>query len=84
MPSLVILANEGVALESISRQDKEYLKLGRWKCAKSPTGAHWWLGTGPEHFKCKYCRKGRTFPVFYGPERAYNASSSFLNEVFKD
>lgn len=82
MPFLII-ANEGITLESVLRRDREYYKSGTWKCARSPTGAHWWLGVG-ERFKCKHCLTRKTFPIYYGPVGEYKTSVNSLNGVFKD
>ena len=46
--------------KSIARQDKDYNDSGRWKCSKSPTGAHHWIEAKvgeaePGTFVCKYC-----------------------------
>lgn len=35
--------------------DKGYVEGGKWKCGKSPTGAHYWVQD--KGFKCKYCNK---------------------------
>jgi hypothetical protein len=34
--------------------DKEYLSSGRWKCEKSPSGAHFWI-IHIYQMTCKYC-----------------------------
>ena len=39
--------------------DKEYLESGIWKCGKSPSGAHWWIGDESNWFSCQYCEEGR-------------------------
>lgn len=41
---------------------KGYLQKREWVCEKSPTGAHWWVGSfdSPD-FECKYCHETRTF-----------------------
>ena len=46
-------------------------KLERAKCAKSPTGAHWWMippiGAQPLG-RCKFCGEEREFEGVYGAE----------------
>jgi hypothetical protein len=46
-----------------SQQDKEYIASGRWKCSKSPTGAHWWIEDTSDHgeFECRFCHRRRKF-----------------------
>jgi hypothetical protein len=34
--------------------DKEYLASGRWKCEKSPSGAHHWVVQSYE-MTCRFC-----------------------------
>jgi hypothetical protein len=34
--------------------DREYLSSGRWKCDKSPSGAHYWI-IHTYQMTCKYC-----------------------------
>jgi len=34
--------------------DSAYVESGSWKCEKSPTGAHFWIGNFAE-MRCKYC-----------------------------
>ena len=38
------------------RAHDDYIQSGRWKCDKSPTGAHYWIGN-QYMLKCKYCGK---------------------------
>ena len=38
--------------------DKIYYKSGRWKCDKSPSGAHYWL-VRTHDMECKYCHEVR-------------------------
>ena len=43
---------------------RAYLKAGKFKCPKSPVGAHHWvaLSTGSNSpFRCKYCHKKQAF-----------------------
>ena len=35
-------------------ENKEYIESGRWKCDKSPGGAHHWI-IGNHQMTCKYC-----------------------------
>jgi hypothetical protein len=35
-------------------EDKEFITSERWKCDKSPSGAHYWMIHGYE-MTCKYC-----------------------------
>jgi hypothetical protein len=52
---------------------EEYLRRGRWKCGKSPTGAHHWLhvvdyidsSSKPGLFECKYCYRRKRFPLVF-------------------
>jgi hypothetical protein len=37
-----------------STGDKEYITSDRWKCEKSPSGAHYWIIYSYE-MTCKYC-----------------------------
>jgi hypothetical protein len=41
-----------------SSGDKEYLISGRWKCEKSPSGAHHWMVARYE-MTCRYCNDNR-------------------------
>jgi hypothetical protein len=34
--------------------DREYLASDRWKCGKSPSGAHYWI-IRTYQMTCKYC-----------------------------
>ena len=36
--------------------EKEYVATGDWKCAKSPTGGHWW-NCNVRPSVCKICGK---------------------------
>ncbi len=45
------------------RSYQDYLKSDRWKCGKSPTGAHHWVERGTSGiFICKYCMDVAKFP----------------------
>jgi hypothetical protein len=35
-------------------ENREYIESGRWKCDKSPSGAHYWL-IHQQQMTCKYC-----------------------------
>jgi hypothetical protein len=35
-------------------ENREYLESDRWKCKKSPSGAHHWIISGQQMI-CKYC-----------------------------
>ncbi len=39
----------------------DYLKGGRWKCAKSPTGSHYWKSNtvGKGALVCEHCKEHR-------------------------
>ena len=39
---------------NVTLQDKEYVESDRWKCEKSLTGAHWWVGHGTQ-LECVFC-----------------------------
>ncbi len=39
-------------------REKEYIESGRWKCAKSPTGAHHWHIT-EDQMVCIHCKENR-------------------------
>ena len=43
------------------QEDEEYLKSGRWKCGKSPTGSHHWIYPLLDGSleQCKYCPEVR-------------------------
>lgn len=48
--------------------DEEYYKSGRWKCSKSPTGAHHWVELTSSRkvsgmWHCKYCNDVTKFPL---------------------
>ena len=43
---------------AVKAADIEYFESGRWKCHKSPTGAHHSAITG-KTMKCKYCGEKR-------------------------
>jgi len=54
-----------------SSQDKEFIISERWKCEKSPSGAHHWIISN-HNMICKHCsmckeldnnRFGRTVPI---------------------
>ena len=38
--------------------NKEYIDSGRWKCNKSPSGAHYWIIIH-DQMKCKHCNEHR-------------------------
>lgn len=40
--------------------DMAYYLSNNWKCGKSPTEAHWWVGVNGT-FTCKYC--GNVKPI---------------------
>lgn len=46
---------------------REYVESGRWKCAKSPTGAHHWIepssAEAPGAFYCKWCYEVKELPT---------------------
>ena len=42
--------------------DKTYLESGRWKCEKSPSGAHHWIIKDGKT-KCKYCLSIRQLSI---------------------
>jgi len=44
----------------------EYIKSGSWKCDKSPTGAHHFIGN-QFVLKCKYCGKEKQVMEYVGP-----------------
>jgi hypothetical protein len=39
--------------------DKEYLTSDRWKCGKSPSGAHYWI-IHAYQMTCKYCEESKS------------------------
>jgi hypothetical protein len=47
--------------------DRKYILSGLWKCEKSPTGAHWWIGEDSRdtksEFTCKYCKQRKEFGI---------------------
>lgn len=43
--------------------NKDYLESGRWKCDKSPGGAHYWI-VSQDHMTCRHCAENRKV-VFY-------------------
>lgn len=47
----------------ISRGDKAYMESGSWKCKKSPTGAHHWIGVYGNLFRCRWCHKKHKFGI---------------------
>jgi len=52
----------------MNKQDKEYVKSERWKCVKSPTGAHVWVEMQDEirltpKFRCRFCHEVKSFPA---------------------
>jgi len=53
---------------TITLQDAEYIRSGRWICKESPTGAHHWKEV-PEVergiFVCIYCWENKRFPTTY-------------------
>lgn len=56
----------------LKKKDEVYVREGKWKCSKSPSGAHHWIVSGgkveakvvsyPMH--CKYCKEKKT--ICYG------------------
>lgn len=67
-----------------NNQHQQYLASGVWKCDKSPTGAHHWIGMdkdGPTgDFYCKYCLDTKRLPISY---EGVSASSPIYNPVIK-
>jgi hypothetical protein len=51
--------------------DREYISSDRWKCAKSPSGAHHWIIQNYQ-MTCRYCndvkQAGTTNPGLPAPE----------------
>jgi hypothetical protein len=39
--------------------NKEYFSSDRWKCQKSPSGAHFWIIIAYE-MTCKYCKNNKS------------------------
>jgi hypothetical protein len=39
--------------------NKEYFSSNRWKCEKSPSGAHFWIIVAYE-MTCKYCNNNKS------------------------
>ena len=55
-------------MATLGNIDQQYVREGKWRCAKSPTGAHHWIATdivgdGVGEFQCKWCLEVRTFPI---------------------
>lgn len=51
------------SMSGLDKLDREYVRSGRWKCDKSPTGAHHWVERSPNGiFICKWCFDVRRFP----------------------
>lgn len=55
-------------MASQAELNREYVSSGRWKCDKSPTGAHHWVRLTHTtrlleggYFNCKYCNDVRRF-----------------------
>ena len=50
----------------IRKGHEEYIKSGRWKCPKSPTGAHHWIEGNhtdlPGVYYCKWCFEVKEMP----------------------
>ena len=51
---------KGIIPQSVLFRNKQYLKSGKWKCSKSPTGGHHnyiegYIGT------CKYCGEKKNY-----------------------
>jgi len=48
---------------------KKYVKGNSWRCSKSPSGAHHWVGMpsldkgGYGIYVCKYCDEARRLPI---------------------
>jgi len=42
--------------------NKEYIDPGRWKCEKSPSGAHYWI-ISQDQVSCKHCAENRQILV---------------------
>ncbi len=45
-------------------QEKEYINSGRWKCVKSPHGAHHWIVQQNE-MVCRYCQEIKPVTMAY-------------------
>lgn len=59
-------------VKSVAQRDSDYMKSGRWKCPKSPTGAHYWIEAKvkrvePGTFVCKYCWEVRKRNITFNP-----------------
>lgn len=39
--------------------NREYFSSNRWKCEKSPSGAHYWIIVAYE-MTCKYCKNNKS------------------------
>ncbi len=50
--------------------NQEFMASDRWKCSKSPSGAHHWIIHGGQ-MTCKYCHDNK--PVNMNPLRSPNA-----------
>jgi len=50
------LQGSGRVKRPIAMTEKEYVATGDWKCAKSPTGGHWW-NCNVRPSVCKICGK---------------------------
>ena len=65
--------------------DRLYLEQGRWKCEKSPTGAHHWIEfVGVGKFRCIYCHAIRRFPTSWGDVRKLTAPSRMADFLMRD
>ncbi len=47
-----------MAMASTTSSNQEYLDSGKWKCDKSPRGAHHWI-IKYDQMTCKYCAQTR-------------------------
>jgi|WetSurMetagenome_2_1015567.scaffolds.fasta_scaffold1096662_1 hypothetical protein len=43
-------------------EDKEFIASDRWKCLKSPSGAHHWI-INCDQMTCRYCRYSKSTDI---------------------
>lgn len=54
-----------------NKRDIGYIESGRWRCPKSPTGAHFWLEApsmtkvNSGNFYCKWCLDVKKMPIHF-------------------